>query len=59
MSEKQAAAVIIIDLLLKKRKKEIKAKKKFWVRPWLKRRQSLGAKNSCEWLQKILKKYLS
>ena len=45
MSEKQAAAVIIIDLILKKRKKEIKAKKKFWVRPWLKRRQS--------WVQKI------
>ena len=40
MREKQAAAAIIIGLL--KKKKKSRQKRKFWVRPWLKRRQRLG-----------------
>ena len=46
MSEKQAAAAIIIALLWKKKKKKKKRKsrqkRKVWVKPWLKSRQSLG-----------------
>ena len=42
MSEKQASAAIIIALLLKRKKKrKSRQKKKVWVKPWLKRRQSL------------------
>ena len=43
MNEKQAAAAIIIALLLKKKKKKkSNQKRKVWVKPWLKRRQSMG-----------------
>ena len=43
MSEKQAAAAIIIALLLKMKKtRKSRQKRRVWVKPWLKRRQSLG-----------------
>ena len=43
ISEKQAAAATIIALLLKKKKKrKSRQKRKVWVKPWLKRRRSLG-----------------
>ena len=42
MTEKQAAAAIIIALLSKKEKKrKSRQKRKVWVKPCLKRRQSL------------------
>ena len=43
MSEKQAAAAIITALLFKKKKKrKSRQKRNVWVKPWCKRRQSLG-----------------
>ena len=43
MSEKQAATAIIIALLLKMKKtRKSRQKRRVWVKPWLKRRQSLG-----------------